>query len=153
MSTAPVRYEHPELGFTLHVPLLFASATEVPPPAAAVFVEQVEPSAETFLANLVVTVARLAPGGRLAGFVDEGLADARARLHGHLLLDRVADTVGGREAERTLAHHELAEWPLTVLEWRVLAAPLAYTLTATAATLDFPHVVDVLTATAESFAP
>ena len=145
-------YRHPELGFTLTVPAGCALTEPVVGVAMGFYDTGCEPP-EDFVTNLVVTAEAVEPGAALAAHVDAALAAQDERLHGHLLIDRAPETLAGRPAERTVAHHEAGVWPVTLLQWHLLAGPVAYTVTASAATMDLPAVIEVLTEAAESFAP
>ena len=105
-----------------------------------------------FRTNLVITVDAVETDDPEV-YTDHALAAHERERHAFQLLDRVEDMLGGKRATRTLAHHDAAGWAVTLEQWRVLHERRAYTVTASAATLDYDAVADALAAAAESFRP
>ena len=106
----------------------------------------------SFRTNLVITVDEVETDDPEV-YTDHALAAQQRELRAFQLLDRVEETLGGMPATRTLAHHDAEGWAVTLEQWRVLHERRAYTVTASAATLDYDAVADALTAAAESFRP
>lgn len=145
-------YVHPELGFALELP----AGAEIREDVAGIAVAAVDPDPEPasrFRANLTVTVEPVPPGAGVQAYTDASLATQDRVLAGHRLIDRSAATLRGGCATRTLAHHAQGSLAITIEQWRLVAGELAYTVTASCATLDYAAVADPLSEAAESLVP
>lgn len=143
-----VEYRHPELGFTIAFPPGSEVDEDVPGTAVVAYDAGVE---DGFRTNLVVTVDDGA--GDVEAFTDAGLEALPPALRAFQLLDRASTTLGGAPATRTLVHHDAQGWAVTLEQWRVVDGGRGYTITASAATLDYDAVADALAEAAESFRP
>jgi hypothetical protein len=103
-----------------------------------------------FRTNLVVTVDRVQEGTSTDTFTDASLAAMESSLRSFLLLDRAEANIADGPATRTLVHHDHGGWSVTLEQWRVVTGSRGLTLSASAATLDYPEVAPTLTAAAES---
>jgi hypothetical protein len=147
-----VTYTHPALGFRLELP----DGYEVRDDAAALALIAVEPGpapASGFRANLVVTVEEVREGTAVAGYTESSLRAQGELLRSHRLIDSEATTLAGGPATRTLAHHAQDGLAVTIEQWRLVADVLAYTVTASCATLDYAGVADAHRDAAESLEP
>jgi hypothetical protein len=141
-------YRHPELGFTIAFPPGSEIDGDVPGTAVVAYDAGVE---NGFRTNLVVTVDDGAED--VETFTDAGLEAMGSALKAFQLLDRESTTLGDAPATRTLAHHDHQGWAVTLEQWRVVDGGRGYTVTASAATLDYDAVADALAEAAESFRP
>jgi hypothetical protein len=144
----PVQYGHPQLGFTIAFPPGSEIDEHVPGTAVVAYDAGVD---EGFRTNIVVTVDDGADD--VEAFTDAGLDALPSALRAFQLLDRTSTTLGGAAATRTLSHHDAQGWAVTLEQWRVVDGGRGYTLTASAATLDYDAVADALATAAESFRP
>jgi predicted Zn-dependent protease len=145
-----VTYTHPALGFRLELP----EGYEVRTDAGALAMIAVEPGpapASGFRANLVVTVEEVAAGTAVEDYTESSLRGQQELLSAHRLIDSEVTDV--RAATRTLAHHAQDALAVTIEQWRVVARTLAYTVTASCATLDYAAVADAHRDAAESLVP
>jgi hypothetical protein len=147
-----VTYRHPELGFELELPEELDLREDVPGMALIAVEPEAEPSSG-FRANLVVTVEPVAAGTTLGGYTDAALRAQADLLASHYVIDRETTAVRGGAAVRTLAHHAHAGHAVTAEQWRTIAGTLAYTVTASCATLDYAAVADGFRDVAESLVP
>jgi hypothetical protein len=137
-----VTYTHPELGFRLELPEGYEVATD----AGALAMVAVEPGpapASGFRANLVVTVEEVRDGTDVEAYTESSLRGQAELLRSHRLIDSEVTDVRGGPATRTLAHHAQDALAVTIEQWRLVARTLAYTVTASCATLDYAAVADV----------
>jgi hypothetical protein len=145
-------YVHPELGFEIELP----AGAEIREDIAGIAVAAIDPDPEPvsrFRPNLTVTVEPVPPGAEVDAYTDASLATQDRVLAMHRLLDRTATTLRGGSATRTLAHHAQQGQALTIEQWRLVAGQMAYTVTASCATLDYAAVADSFAEAAESLSP
>lgn len=143
-----MRYRHPDLGFELALPE-GSEIREDLDGLALVAIEPADPSSG-FRANLVVTVEEVSPGTAVEAYTEAALRSQGELLSSHRLIDLEPLEVGGRPATRTLAHHAQARMAITIEQWRVVDDALAYTVTASCATLDYATTADGFREAAES---
>lgn len=103
-----------------------------------------------FRTNLVVTIDRVEENTSTEDFTDASLAAMESSLQSFVLLDRAEASIADGPAIRTLVHHDHGGWSVTLEQWRVVAGSRGLTLSASAATLDYPEVAPTLSAAAES---
>jgi hypothetical protein len=134
-------------GFAIELP----PGSEVDDTVAGTAMVAVDAGVEDgFRTNLVVTVDHLEEGTSADAFTDASLAAMESSLQSFLLLDRTEASIADGPATRTLVHHDHAGWSVTLEQWRVVDGSRGLTLSASAASLDYPDVAPALTAAAES---
>jgi hypothetical protein len=147
-----VTYVHPALGFRLELPEGYEVRTDAGA-LALIAVEPGPPPASGFRANLVVTVEEVPEGTGVAAYTESSLRGQQELLSAHRLIDSAVTDVRGGRATRTLAHHAQDALAVTIEQWRLVARALAYTVTASCATLDYAAVADAHREAAESLLP
>jgi hypothetical protein len=134
-------------GFAIELP----PGSEVDDTVAGTAMVAVDAGVEDgFRTNLVVTIDRVEEDTSTEDFTDASLAAMESSLQSFVLLDRGEASIAGGPAIRTLAHHDHDGWSVTLEQWRVVAGSRGLTLSASAATLDYPEVAPTLSAAAES---
>jgi hypothetical protein len=136
-----------EHGFAIELPPGSQVDDAVPGTAMVAVDSGVE---DGFRTNLVVTVDRVPEDTTSGAFTDASLAAMETSLRSFVLLDRAEAGVADGPATRTLVHHDHGGWSVTLEQWRVVAGSRGLTLSASAATLDYPDVAPALAAAAES---
>lgn len=153
--TAPlVPYRHPATGFHIPLPEDWERAED----ARGVALIAVEPDrGPWFRANAVVTIDRLTAPADLASWQDGSLALMREALAEFRLLDVEDTEIAGQPARRTLAHHrvetELTVNAVTLEQWALVVGHLGYTVSTSAASLEYHDLADRFAEMAHQFRP
>lgn len=105
MAVELIPYTREELGFAISFPSDSELAEDV---QGAVVVAVAPPDDDGFRPNLNVVLERLDRPLDLDAYLERSLEAERRVLHGHQLLDRVPEALGGVAGVRTLAHHDVA---------------------------------------------
>jgi hypothetical protein len=143
-------YRHPEAGFSLPLPHAWEKVED----AEGVALIAIEPERPPwFRANLVVTIESLGPGLDLSSWTETGHDLLMQTLQRPLLLDREQTDIGGRPARRALVHHTTESGAVTIEQWALTEATLGYTVTASAATLEYDDLADLFATVAAGFRP
>lgn len=141
------RFRSERHGFAIELP----PGSEVDDTVAGTAMVAVDAGVEDgFRTNLVMTVDPVEVGTSTEAFTDASLAAMEGSLQSFVLLDRTEADIADGPAIRTLVHHDHAGWSITLEQWRVVNGSRGLTLSASAATLDYPDVAAALTAAAES---
>jgi hypothetical protein len=143
-----VTFTHPALGFRLDLPEGYEARSDAGA-LALIAVEPGPPPVSGFRANLVVTVEEVSDGTAVEDYTESSLRGQSELLSAH----RVIDVESGADRTRTLAHHAQDTLAVTIEQWRVVSRTLAYTVTASCATLDYAAVADAHREAAESLVP
>jgi len=151
MEAELVTYRHPELGFSIDLPLDIEIHEDVPH-VAVVAIERTDVVPEgTFRASLNVVVENGPPGMDLDAYVDGSLEEQRRSMTGFRLIDREATTVAGVPAVRTLAHYRGSEVLAVVVEqWRLIARGMGWVVTVSCDAIGYADRADAFAASAES---
>jgi hypothetical protein len=144
-------YRHPAAGFSLPLPEAWERVDDAP----GVALVAVQPDRDGwFRANVVVTIEKLTPEATLAERMTAADEVLEGVLHRYVQIDAEAVEVDGRPARRVLAHHTTEEGhAVTMEQWTLVENGCGYTLTASAATLDYDGMADLFTMMAEGFRP
>jgi hypothetical protein len=143
-------YRHPEAGFSLPLP----QAWEKMEDAEGVALIAIEPERPPwFRANLVVTIESLGVDLDLSSWTEAGHDLLMQTLQHPLLLDLEQTDIGGRPARRALVHHTTESGAVTIEQWALTEATLGYTVTASAATLEYDDLADLFATVVAGFRP
>ncbi|MBJ7610075.1 MAG: hypothetical protein JF887_11695 [Candidatus Dormibacteraeota bacterium] len=146
-----VSYRHPTGGFAMPLPADWERAEDVQAGLALIAVEP-ERAGGGFRANLVVTIEPLAAGTDLDGWQASADQELIAALSGYLLLDRERLDRDGRGVIRRLAHHVREDTgSITMEQWTTVDGEQGFTLTASAATLEYDGLAEAFAGIADGF--
>jgi hypothetical protein len=143
------RFEHPQLGFWIDLPVGVQIDVDVPPGIALTARESPGATRAPFRAELTVAGERLSAGTDLETYA-EGSSVQLGMFDGFHLLDRAPTEVGGRPAVRTLGHVVSDGLPLVVQRWCLVDGDRGWAVAASCDVFDFPHAGDTLATCARS---
>lgn len=151
MTAQLLPYRHPTLGFGLPLPADWKRIEDVEPGVALIAMAPERPV--WFRTNVVVTAERFRSGVTAGEWYDELLTLLPPALRDFTLIDVEQTRVGGWPACRFLAHHHAEPGAVTMEQWATARNDTGYTLTASAATLEYDGLAELFTAIAGSFRP
>jgi hypothetical protein len=150
-------YRHPDPEFEIDFPP--GAEVGVMPGVLVVARAPEEASSSPFRTNLTVVAQELGPGIDHEAYANGALAEEAASFPEFRLIDRARERIGDLDAERTLATYRVApdsgvdfgrDLSVTVQQWRLVHETMAWVLSASCETVEYPVVADVWTACAES---
>lgn len=149
-----VSYQHPSTGLTLPLPEEWERVEDT----EGIALIAVEPErGPWFRANAVVTIEQLDPQFDLGRWHEHSLALLPKTLRDFHLIDVEETEVAGLPARRTLVHHRTESEHIinavTLEQWTLVQGVLGYTLSTSAATLEYDELADVFAEMARRFQP